>query len=228
MPQTIAIIVAAGSGLRFGGDTPKQFLELDGAPVCVCAGRCFRKAVPDVRIIYVLPERDFSLWEEFMKRFIADWNDVAFVRGGKSRWESVKNALGAIGSDTAASATVLVHDGARPLVDEDTIRAVIRASVNTDGAVPVIPVTDSLRKIGEDGVSSEPVDRSSYRAVQTPQGSRLWRLRQAYEMPYDESFTDDASVLAAAGFSNIVLVKGSARNIKITTPEDLKIATCLI
>lgn len=131
-------------------------------------------------------------------------------------------------ADTAASATVLVHDGARPLVDEETIRAVIRASVNTDGAVPVIPVTDSLRKIGEDGVSSEPVDRSSYRAVQTPQGSRLWRLRQAYEMPYDESFTDDASVLAAAGFSNIVLVKGSVRNIKITTPEDLKIAACLI
>jgi len=217
MPQTIAIIVAAGSGLRFGGDTPKQFLELDGAPVCVCAGRCFRKAVPEIRIIYVLPERDFSLWEEFMKRFIADWNDVAFVRGGKSRWESVKNALGAIVADTAASATVLVHDGARPLVDEETIRAVIRASVNTDGAVPVIPVTDSLRK-----------NRSSYRAVQTPQGSRLWRLRQAYEMPYDESFTDDASVLAAAGFSNIVLVKGSVRNIKITTPEDLKIAACLI
>ena len=104
----------------------------------------------------------------------------------------------------------------------------IRDSLNTDGAIPAVPVVDSLRRVESGRYGSEPVDRSEYRAVQTPQGSKLWRFRQAYEHPYEEVFTDDSSVLTAAGFSNIVLVEGSYRNIKITTPEDLKIARCLI
>lgn len=228
MPEVISIIVAAGSGSRFGGETPKQFLDLEGIPVCVMAARRIAQAVESVRTIYVLPARDFDRWRKLLSRYITAEDASRIVCGGETRWQSVKNALDSIPKDMPASAVVLVHDGARPLVGEETVRNVVRATLNTDGAIPVVPVTDSLRKMDEDGIGSEPVDRSCYRAVQTPQGSTLWRMREAYGLPYDNSFTDDASVLTAAGFSNIVLVNGSPRNIKITNPEDLKIARCLI
>ena len=122
----------------------------------------------------------------------------------------------------------MVHDGARPLVPEGVIRRVVSCAVNTDGAIPAVEVSDSLRKLDGDGVGSEPVDRSDYRAVQTPQAFALWRLREAYELPYRKEFTDDASVMAAAGFENVVLVEGARRNIKITTREDLVIAEALL
>ena len=206
-PERYVIIVAAGAGTRFGGERPKQFLDLGGKPVCVRAAECFMAAIGSPEIIFALP---------------------ADGKGGATRWESVKNALAAIPADAAPGAAVLIHDGARPLVDTPTIRRVCGAVINTDGAIPAIPVTDSLRRIGDDGVTSEPVDRADFRAVQTPQGFALWRLRQAYALPYEKSFTDDASVMAAAGFTNIVLVAGSPDNIKITNPRDLKIAGCLI
>lgn len=228
MPEIISIIVAAGSGSRFGGETPKQFLDLNGLPVCVMAARRISGAIDGVRTIFVLPETEFGRWEKFVGSFITAGDNAEIVRGGETRWQSVKNALESLGSEVPGSAVVLVHDGARPLVDSDTVRNVVQATLNTDGAIPVIPVTDSLRKIGDDGFSSEPVDRSEYCAVQTPQGSTLWRMKEAYSLPYETGFTDDASVLAAAGFTNTVLVKGSSRNIKITNPEDLKIARCLI
>lgn len=228
MPEVISIIVAAGTGSRFGGDTPKQFLELDGIPVCVVAARHISQAVPGCMTIYVLPEHNYDYWEQFISGFVRAGENVRIVPGGKTRWQSVKNALDSIRTSAMKSAVVLVHDGARPLVEEITVKNVVQATLNTDGAVPVVPVTDSLRRIGEDGITSEPVDRSEYRSVQTPQGSTFWRMSYAYSQPYDDSFTDDASVLAGAGFSNIVLVKGSPRNIKITNPDDLKIAKCLI
>ena len=135
----------------------------------------------------------------------------------------------AIPADVPAGATVLVHDGARPLVPEAVIRRVRSAARNTDCAIPAIPVTDSLRHL-EDGIGplSEPVDRAAYRAVQTPQGASLWRMLEAYSLPYSETFTDDASVLADAGFENQVLVEGSPENIKITNPFDLEVAALLL
>jgi 2-C-methyl-D-erythritol 4-phosphate cytidylyltransferase len=123
---------------------------------------------------------------------------------------------------------VLIHDGARPLIDTATAKRVAGAAFNTDGAIPTIDVSDSLRKLGDDGVSSEAVDRSQYQAVQTPQGFSLWRLRQAYSLPYQKTFTDDASVMAEAGFDNIFLVKGNPDNIKITNPRDIAIAEAIL
>ena len=141
--------------------------------------------------------------------------------------ESVKNAVLSLG-DAPGGETVLVHDGARPLVEEELILRTASFAINTDGALPAVAVTDSLRRLDDDEVTSEPVDRTRYRAVQTPQAFALWRLSEAYSLPYDESFTDDASVMAAAGFTNLVLVPGSYRNIKITNPIDLAIAELLI
>lgn len=229
--SSVSIIVAAGSGSRFGSAVPKQFLPLEGIPVVCHSIRAFSQTLEDTLVIVVLPLADFDHW----RSLLADACDRAglpapiTVPGGSTRWESVKNGLAAIPADVPAGATVLVHDGARPLVPEAVIRRVRSAARNTDCAIPAIPVTDSLRHL-EDGIGplSEPVDRAAYRAVQTPQGASLWRMREAYSLPYSETFTDDASVLADAGFENQVLVEGSPENIKITNPFDLEVAALLL
>lgn len=217
----ITVIVAAGSGSRFGGDLPKQFLPLAGKPMLMHTIDAFRKALPAGRILLVLSPGMVPLWQNLCADHGMQSPEI--IEGGSSRWESVKHAVDSL-KGAPASATVLVHDGARPLVSAALIKRVLAYAKNTDGALPAIPVTDSIRKISENGVSSEAVDRAMYRAVQTPQAFSLWRLREAYSLPFEESFTDDASVIAAAGFENIVLVEGSPENIKVTTPIDLVIA----
>ena len=223
--DTYVIIVAAGTGSRFGGEIPKQFVELCGMPVLGHTIGAFRRAVPEAEIILVLAEGMIPLWEELCRHHGIDSPRV--VAGGATRWESVKNAVDALG-DAFPSATVLIHDGARPLVPAAVIRDAAACALNTDGAIPVVPVTDSLRELDEDEVTSAPVDRSRYRAVQTPQAFSLWRLREAYSLPYQPEFTDDASVMAAAGFENIVLTRGATENIKITSPVDLLLARAII
>lgn len=185
----------------------------------------FRRANPDGRIVLVLAGDMIPVWADLCREYGFESPEVA--EGGATRWESVKNAVLSLG-DAPGGETVLVHDGARPLVEEEMILRTASFAINTDGALPAVAVTDSLRRLDDDEVTSEPVDRTRYRAVQTPQAFALWRLREAYSLPYDESFTDDASVMAAAGFTNLVLVPGSYRNIKITNPIDLAIAELLI
>lgn len=226
MPEQIVIIVAAGTGSRFGTEMPKQFLPLCGTPVVAHAINAFREALgADSRILLVLSEPMIPLW----RRLCADYaiSSPEIVTGGATRWESVRNAIAALG-EASPSATVLIHDGARPLVTPEVIRRAASCALNTDGAIPAVPVTDSLRRLDDSEVMSEPVDRSLFRAVQTPQAFSLWRLREAYRLPYQDDFTDDASVLAAAGFQNVVLVGGSPENIKITTPVDMLLAEAII
>ena len=226
MPEQIVIIVAAGTGSRFGTEMPKQFLPLCGTPVVAHAINAFREALDaDSRILLVLSESMIPLW----RRLCADYaiSSPEIVTGGATRWESVRNAIAALG-EASPSATVLIHDGARPLVTPEVIRRAASCALNTDGAIPAVPVTDSLRRLDDSEVMSEPVDRSLFRAVQTPQAFSLWRLREAYRLPYQDDFTDDASVLAAAGFQNVVLVGGSPENIKITTPVDMLLAEAII
>ncbi|MBD5225307.1 MAG: 2-C-methyl-D-erythritol 4-phosphate cytidylyltransferase [Bacteroidales bacterium] len=219
------IIVAGGTGSRFGGNMPKQFLPLCGKPVLMHTIDAFRSALPGSEIVVVLSDAMRGFWEELCREY--GFESPRIAEGGTTRWESVKNAVCSL-SDTPAGSIVLIHDGARPLVSCDVIRKTAAYARNTDGALPVVDITDSLRKMDADGVGSEPVDRSDYRSVQTPQAFSLWRLREAYALPYQSDFTDDASVMAAAGFGNIVLVEGSRENIKITTPIDLKIAEIIL
>lgn len=225
MATTYVIILAAGSGTRFGSDTPKQFLDLEGKPVVAHTIEAFRHALPDAEILLVLSTQMIPFWHELCNGIGFDSPTV--VAGGSTRWESVKHGVEAL-ADAPANATVLIHDGARPLVDSRVIRRVTACACNTDGAAPVIPITDSLRRLNDDEVSSIPVDRSRFRALQTPQAFTLWRLRQAYMLPYQADFTDDTSVLAAAGFTNIVITEGSPENIKITTPVDLLLASVIL
>lgn len=224
--DTYIIIVAAGSGTRFGAEIPKQFCLLAGIPVVVHAISRLRNAIPDAKLIIVISKEEKERWDDICKSYEIESPIVTF--GGDTRWESVKNGLAAIPADAKPNSIVLIHDGARPLVDTATVKRVCGATINTDGAIPAIAVNDSLRKLGNDGVSSEPVDRSDFRAVQTPQGFKLWSLREAYALPYEKNFTDDASVMAAAGFENIFLVQGNHNNIKITNPRDLAIAEAIL
>ena len=226
MPEQIVIIVAAGTGSRFGSEMPKQFLPLCGTPVVAHAINAFREALGSgARILLVLSESMIPLWRRLCADLAIESPEI--VTGGATRWESVRNAIAAL-ADASPSATVLNHDGARPLVTPEVIRRAASCALNTDGAIPAVPVTDSLRRLDDSEVMSEPVDRSLFRAVQTPQAFSLWRLREAYRLPYQDDFTDDASVLAAAGFQNVVLVGGSPENIKITTPVDMLLAEAII
>lgn len=214
------IVVAAGSGSRFGSDMPKQYCMLDSKPVLCHTIDRLLKAVPSAIIITVVSADMADYWSRLATMYGTTTGII--VAGGSSRWESVRNALAAI--DDYDDTIVLVHDGARPLVDRETVINVIDAVRHGSSAVPVVPVTDSLRHITPDGYS-QAVNRSEYRAVVTPQGFRLGDLTQAYRLPYSSSFTDDASVMSAAGFTDTVLVTSQPSNIKITNPGDLALAS---
>lgn len=220
MASLYHIIVAAGSGSRFGASVPKQFCDLCGEPVVIHAVKALQASGPDARVAVVLhPD-----WRD---HFIAECRrcgveGVEVVEGGATRWESVRNAVSRLRPGEADIITV--HDGARPLVSPALVSRVVEAALeNPSGAIPVTPVVESLRKVGPDGGNS-PADRSLYRAVQTPQAFRADLLAEAYRLPYRQDFTDDASVMAAAGHVNPTLVDGDPRNIKITLPDDLAVA----
>lgn len=219
------IIVAAGTGSRFGADKPKQYLHIhtpEGEmPVIIATLRQFADMLPGTQILVVVSE----MWEPHMVSLLDRYGlstRVSIVLGGASRTESVSNALDAV---RKGCRYIGVHDGVRPIVTQTVVLEAIEAVRNgAEGAIPAIDVTDSLRQIQADS-QSLPVDRSLYRAVQTPQFFPAQLLTESYRNRDIEGiFTDDASVLAAAGHTDIRLTPGSPYNIKITHPLDIKIA----
>lgn len=216
------IIVAAGSGSRFGTDIPKQFCLLNDKPVLMHAVERMRQALPKSTIVVVLSNDFIDYWKELCNKY--NFKSPQIAIGGDSRWQSVKNALEQIKEYITPESIITIHDGARPLINNALINRVIEGSRNASGAIPVTPVTDSLRILKPDG-TSYPTDRSLYRAVQTPQAFQAYKLILAYSLPFQPDFTDDASVMVAAGFEDISLVDGDYRNIKITMPHDIDIAS---
>ncbi|MBR1395773.1 MAG: 2-C-methyl-D-erythritol 4-phosphate cytidylyltransferase [Prevotella sp.] len=213
------IIVAGGKGLRMGSDIPKQFLPIGGRPVLMRTLERFREYSADLQIILVLPEAQQAYWRQLCQQY-----DFAvkyrLANGGKTRFHSVQNGLALIPDD--AEGVVGVHDGVRPFPAVDVIHRCYDTARKTGTAIPVIPVVETLRHINE---GTKP--RDDYRLVQTPQCFDIQLLKRANRQPYDDGFTDDASVVEASGFG-ITLVDGNRENIKITTPYDLKIAEVLI
>lgn len=219
------VIVAAGSGTRFGGDIPKQYQLLDGRPVVIRTIEAFRRVLPDSRIRLVISESMEPLWNELAAE--AGFESPRTVYGGATRFESVKNALEDIREAGVEDGDIiLVHDGARPLVTPAMVERVVEETRRSGAVVPVVPVTDSLRQVAADG-SSRQVERSVIRAVQTPQGFDARLLLAAYDGGYRPEFTDDASVVEAYG-KPVALVDGDPRNIKITNRGDLEIAEVLL
>lgn len=218
------IIVAAGMGNRFGSNIPKQFVSLAGKPVLMRTIESFSEIGKDSEIVIVLNKDDISLWNDLCR--LHGFVSPAVVFGGATRTESVRNALNYLKLDSAnPSDIVLIHDGARPLVEKATIDAVISKLKEKDvcAAIPYTAITDSLMTAEKD--NSTAVDRSGFVAVQTPQGFSATSLVTAYnQLPADDSMTDDASVVSKYARAKIHLVEGSRTNIKITYPQDIKIA----
>lgn len=216
------IIVAGGKGLRMGSDIPKQFLPIGGKPVLMRTLERFRQYSPTLQIILVLPKAQQDYWQKLCKEYAFDI-DYQLADGGETRFHSVQNGLAKIPDN--AQGVVGVHDGVRPFPSIDVIRNCYETAREKKAVIPVIPVVETVRHLKGD--TSVTVPRNEYRLVQTPQTFDIQLLKAANRQPYNDGFTDDASVVEAFGF-DITLVEGNRENIKITTPYDLKIAEVLI
>lgn len=206
--------------MRFGGAEPKQLLLLNGKPVLLHAMERFFAYDSALRIVLALPEEAIDRWRSAARRYAVAIPHTV-VAGGATRFHSVRNALQVIAGDGLAA----VHDGVRPLVSRATIAACFEAAERTGAAIPVTPLTDSIRQL-KPGGASVAVNREDFCAVQTPQVFRLSVLREAYEQDFCSDFTDDASVVERAGYA-VALVAGNPENIKITKPADLVAAQAM-
>ena len=222
--RTIAIIVAGGSGTRFGAQVPKQFLALQGKPILMHTIQAFwENRDGSIDVIVTLPESQMDVWQDLCREHGFDVPH-RLVPGGATRWHSVKNALDSIGSLDDVD-VIAVHDGVRPLVSPALICRSLDTARKQGSAIPVVMLNDSVRQL--DGDASHALDRSSLRAVQTPQVFDARMLMAAYSLPFDPTFTDDASVVERAGHS-VTLVDGDPVNLKITRPMDLALAEYLL
>jgi 2-C-methyl-D-erythritol 4-phosphate cytidylyltransferase len=211
--KKFAMLMAGGAGNRMKNPVPKQFAELAGKPVLMHTFDIFRKYDPEMEFILVLPETETDQWNQLVAkhRFGIGYQ---LALGGETRFHSVKNGLKLIPDD----GIVFIHDAVRPLVSVETITNCYQTALNKGNAIPVVAVAESIRKVK--GNNNKAVDRSRYFLVQTPQTFKTDLIKKAYRHEYSPSFTDDASVLEAAG-EKINLVDGNRENIKITFPEDL-------
>ena len=224
------IIVAGGKGLRMGSDIPKQFLPIGGKPVLMRTLERFREYSAELQIILVLPEAQQAYWRELCKQYNfplplegAGGGFYQLANGGQTRFHSVQNGLAKVPDD--AQGVVGVHDGVRPFPSIEVIKNCYETARTKKAVIPVIPVVETVRHL--EGEKSVTVPRGDYRLVQTPQTFDIQLLKAANRQPYNDGFTDDASVVESYGYE-ITLVEGNRENIKITTPYDLKIAEILI
>lgn len=216
------IIVAGGKGLRMGGEIPKQFLPIGGKPVLMRTMERFHEYDPALKIILVLPKDQQEFWQELCQKH--DFKIMHQVAdGGETRFQSSKNGLALIPDEDEG--VVAIHDGVRPFVSTDVIERCFDAARDDFAAIPVVPVTDTLRYI--DRGHGHNVLRDHFRSVQTPQCFDLSLAKQAFDQPYRETFTDDASVIESLG-CQVTMVEGNRQNLKLTTPFDMMIAELLI
>ncbi|MBO5655728.1 MAG: 2-C-methyl-D-erythritol 4-phosphate cytidylyltransferase [Rikenellaceae bacterium] len=221
MTKHWTIIVAGGAGMRMGAEIPKQFLSLAGKPILIHTLEAFHNADPDMGLVVVLPQAHIDMWSDICKTYATPAHTIAV--GGASRFDSVASGLAAV---PAEAEVIGVQDGVRPFASKALINRCFAQAEQSGSAIPVVAAVDSFRAIRADG-SSEIVDRSALRAVQTPQVFRAELLRKAYaECSGGAGFTDDASVVEGAG-KKVTLVEGERFNIKITTPEDLHIGEAI-
>jgi len=214
------IIVAGGSGLRMKDQIPKQFLLLKGKPILMYSLEIFNKFDPEINIIVVLPESQIKRWLKLCSEFKLQINHEVVI-GGDTRFYSVKNGLQEIKDD----GLVAIHDGVRPLVSLQTIQNAFETAKSFGNAVPVIEVNESVRELTERG--NQIVDRQKLRLIQTPQVFQVSEIKKAYDLSYQSSFTDDASVYEMIE-ELIYLTEGNWENIKITRPVDLIIAESIL
>ena len=216
-----AVIPAGGAGLRMGADRPKQFLPLAGAPLLARTVAVFAAMEEISEVVVALPAAHLDEG----RRLLAGIPGLRLVTGGVTRQESVARGLAALDDRVDV---VLVHDGARPLVSAELVRACIEAAAGDGAAVAAVPVADTLKRV-EDGRIVATVERDGLWRAQTPQAARLSLLRRAMAAADEEGFTgtDECSLLERAGVPGTV-VPGAESNLKVTRPEDMMIAEAML
>ncbi|MGH3744456.1 MAG: 2-C-methyl-D-erythritol 4-phosphate cytidylyltransferase [Mycobacteriales bacterium] len=212
-----AILVAAGSGERLGADLPKAFCVVVGRTLLEHAASRFAAHPMVDTVVVVAPASHLTA--------AATLTGATVVAGGATRQASVRAGLAALGSDAEL---VLVHDVARPFVPPSVISGVVAAlEAGADGAVPVVPIHDTVRRVDTEGSFVEVLDRSALVAVQTPQGFVRTVLVEAHSRGRDLAVTDDAALVEAIG-GGVGAVPGAAESFKITRPWDLAVAEGVI
>ena len=213
-----AIIVAGGNGSRMSSETPKQFLHLQNKPILMHTIEKF--SIDDIEIILVLNVDYHEYWLKLCKEF--NFNiPHSLVKGGRNRFESVKNGL----KLTTPKSIIAIHDAVRPLISVDKIREAFQVAESRGNAVLSIVSKDSIRRVQND--NSYIIPRDEIHLIQTPQVFQSEIINKAYLEEFRNEFTDDASVVEKSGVQ-IILIEGEQKNIKITYPEDLLIANALL
>lgn len=215
-----AVIVAGGSGQRMGAEMPKQFLLLKGKPVLQYTIQSFLLAYHDMNIILVLPSGHVEKGQEIIKKMNAG-ERVKITGGGETRFHSVKNGLAFI----THPSVVFVHDGVRCMISKKLIQNCYQQAIEKDSAIPAVAASESIRI--DEGADHHAIDRNKVRIIQTPQTFRSEILAEAFKQEYNRAFTDEATVVEAAG-NKVYLIEGDDNNIKITRPADLYIAEKLL
>ena len=213
------IVPAGGVGSRMGANRPKQYLEIAGKPILIYTLKALDQHFHQPKFILALAVE----WIEYLLPFLNEaglTERCTLVAGGKERYDSVKNALTKVNTPWVG-----VHDAVRPFVSQETIERLCEHIKIHAAVIPVVGLKESLRK--QTSIGTEAVDRSQYMNVQTPQCFHVPLLKSAYELPFNETVTDDASLVERMGVP-IQTVLGNDENIKITTPVDLVLATHLI
>lgn len=223
-PFCTAVVAAAGSSARMGGETNKLLLPLDGVPVLARTLIALDQASRVDAIVIAAREEDILPFSDLCKTFEIR-KPVKVVRGGESREHSV--LLAALEADSRTE-LLAVHDGARPLATPALIDAVIDRAAKCNAAAPAVPLKDTV-KVTEGGQAAETLDRSRLAAVQTPQVFEANLLKAALQSALDAgaALTDDCSAVERLG-KIVYLVEGAEENIKITTPADMAVAEALL
>lgn len=224
--MNVAIVVAGGKGTRFGGDRPKQFLELGGIPIIIQTLTQFELSRTIGEVVVVLPAVETASFHQLIEKF--ELKKISrVVAGGETRAQSVKCGLDAI----AAADVMAVHDAARPLVTPEEIDRVVQAASEAGAAILTAIVSDTIKEVNGAQVERT-VPRANLRRALTPQCFRLEILKRAYSTLSELEasgieVSDDSMLVERLGIS-VVAVAGNARNIKITTKEDLAVAEALL
>ena len=208
------ILLCGGSGTRMGTAENKTLLPLGGVPACVRAARTLLSVLDS--LVAVVRREEIEIFGEVFARFGIR---CPMAAGGDSRQASVRSGLALVPEGTEY---VLIHDGARPLIDADTVRRVLDGAAAHGAAAAAVPLTDTLKRAEPDGRGVETIPREHLYRMQTPQGFRLSLIREAHARAA-QIYTDDAALAEASGHE-VYLVPGSADNLKLTTPEDLRMA----
>lgn len=211
-----AIIVAGGSGSRMNSEIPKQFLLLNGKPILMHTIEAFYNSDLKPEIILVLNSEYKELWFKLCTQHNFK-TPYQIAENGEHRFHSVKNALELVNHDSI----VAIHDAVRPIISNDLISRIYSLAEQLGAVIPVVTSKDSVRR--KQGNSTIAVNREEILLVQTPQAFQSKLIKEAYLQQYIAEFTDDASVIEKAG-TTIITTEGDYKNIKITYPEDLKLA----